>query len=76
MVKNNQSSLTQLIPEQGHDGRGDPRTPAQADVPRRYRCATRHRPCGADIEEVYLYTIDDLQRVIDANLRSRQGGGA
>jgi glutamyl-tRNA reductase len=26
----------------------------------------------ADIEDVYLYTIDDLRQVIDANLRSRQ----
>jgi glutamyl-tRNA reductase len=29
-------------------------------------------PAVADIEDVYLYTIDDLQQVIDANLRSRQ----
>jgi glutamyl-tRNA reductase len=29
-------------------------------------------PAVAEIEDVYLYTIDDLQQVIDANLRSRQ----
>ena len=29
-------------------------------------------PAAAEIEDVYLYTIDDLQAVIDENLRSRQ----
>jgi glutamyl-tRNA reductase len=29
-------------------------------------------PAAAEIEDVFLYTIDDLREVIDANLRSRQ----
>lgn len=29
-------------------------------------------PAVADIEDVYLYTIDDLRQIIDDNLRSRQ----
>ncbi len=30
----------------------------------------------ADIEDVYLYTIDDLRQAVDANLRSRQEAAA
>jgi hypothetical protein len=39
-------------------------TQAQADVHGRHRRAARHRCRGIELEDVYLFTVDDLQNVV------------
>ena len=42
------------------------------DVHGRYRGAPRYRTGSRELRDVYLYTVDDLEEVIQENLKSRQ----
>ena len=52
--------------------RGAGGAPPPPDVHGRHRRAARHRARVAELEDVYLFTIDDLQSVVNDNLEGRR----